>query len=54
MDNKFDTLTELRMTIENAIQAIPARMVHTATLKVVENATKKLVETQGLQLGIYN
>ena len=50
---QLDTLTELRMAIENAIQAIPARMVHNATLKVVKNA-KKLVEIQELQLGIYN
>ena len=50
---QLDTLTELRRAIKNAIQAIPARMVHNATLKVVENA-RKLVEIQGLQLGIYN
>ena len=37
---QLNTLTELRMAIENAIQAIPARMVHNATLKVVENAKK--------------
>ena len=37
---QLDTLRELRMAIENAIQAIPARMVHNATLKVVENARK--------------
>ena len=50
---QLDTLRELRMAIQNAIQAIPARMVHNTTLKVVENA-RKLIEIQGLQLGIYN
>ena len=50
---QLDTLRELRMAIQNAIQAIPARMVHNATLKVVENA-RKLIEIQGNQLGIYN
>ena len=50
---QLDTLRELRMAIQNAIQAITARMMHNATLKVVENA-RKLIEIQGLQLGIYN
>ena len=45
---QLDTLRELRMAIQNAIQAIPARMVHNATLKVVENA-RKLIQIQGLQ-----
>ena len=50
---QLDTLRELRMAIQNAIQAIPARMVHNATLKIVEN-DRKLIDIQGLPLGIYN
>ena len=44
-------LKELRDAIEDELPAIPAVMVHNATLSVVENA-KKLISIKGLQLGI--
>ncbi|KAL5510433.1 hypothetical protein EMCRGX_G005975 [Ephydatia muelleri] len=43
------TLQELRDAIEDELQAIPAVMVHNATLSVVEDA-KKLISINELQL----